>query len=276
MVNGVAGRMGAAPLRSFDPSAWPDGGASAAIVARTLAAEAQLIASVSKRIVEADPTASIGVIVRSSWRRGEIDKAFAALPSIQCRRWDLAIEDPAILERLRTAVAVMPKDIGFDEAEQKIIATLDPADIDTIEQIEDAFYQLSQGAASSVRGALNQFRVRNDDAAVSPGVHLLNAHTGKGQQFDWVFVPGLEEKHVPDRRCVSNDGLAEEERVLLVMLSRARHGVVVTTATNLDGKYGPYPSTRSRWWADLAASATMDREALNAHLDRNYPAAGTS
>jgi superfamily I DNA/RNA helicase len=67
---------------------------------------------------------------------------------------------------------------------------------------------------------------------VSPGVHLLNAHTGKGQQFDWAFVPGLEEKHLPDRRSTTGSLLAEEERVLLVMLSRARHGIIVHDVKN--------------------------------------------
>jgi DNA helicase-2/ATP-dependent DNA helicase PcrA len=118
---------------------------------------------------------------------------------------------------------------------------------------------------------MQQIRVRADDTAVGPGVHLLNAHTGKGQQFDWVFVPGLEEKHIPDRRSTTGALLAEEERVLLVMLSRAAHGLVVTTARTLDGRYGPHTSTASRWWPSLAASATMDRAELLSHLARRYP-----
>jgi DNA helicase-2/ATP-dependent DNA helicase PcrA len=108
--------------------------------------------------------------------------------------------------------------------------------------------------------------------AVSPGVHLLNAHTGKGQQFDWVFVPGFEEKHLPDKRSTTGPLLDEEERVLLVMLSRARHGIVVTASTSLDGPYGRYASRVSRWWAGLAASATMDEVALRAHLAQRYQA----
>lgn len=70
---------------------------------------------------------------------------------------------------------------------------------------------------------------------------------------------------------MAGDALAEEERVLLVMLSRARQGVVVTTAKTLDGKFGPYPSTQSRWWPGLAASATMDWDGLRAHLEDVYP-----
>jgi DNA helicase-2/ATP-dependent DNA helicase PcrA len=271
MVNNVSSRMGAMPLHAHDPSAWQDGGASAAIALASMEQEAQFIARASKQITDADPAASVGVIARSGWRRASIDMAFADLPSVPCRRWDLAVEDPSILERLRNIVAGMPRDVSFETAREKVIAGIDPSDVDTIEQIDDAFHQLVTVAPGNLRAALRQFRVRNDDTAVGPGVHLLNAHTGKGQQFDWVFVPGLEEKHLPDRRSTAGSLLAEEERVLLVMLSRARHGIVVTTSRTLEGQYGRYASTISRWWAGLASSATMDDTALEAHLARRYP-----
>jgi DNA helicase-2/ATP-dependent DNA helicase PcrA len=99
------------------------------------------------------------------------------------------------------------------------------------------------------------------DQAVTPGVHLLNAHTGKGQQFDWVFVPGLEEGHVPDFRSVSVEEVHEEQRVLLVMLSRAKTGIAVTRAGELISKKGnPYSRDASRWWPALVAAATMTPE----------------
>jgi len=266
MVNEVSARMGAAPLRSHDPGSWLGGGASAAIDFASLQEEAQFIARTAQQIIEANPAATVGIIARSGWRRAAIDKAFVALPAVPCRRWDLAIEDPAILEHARTAVARMPRDTGLESARSQVIAAIDPSDVDTIEQVDDAFDQLAAAAPGNLRAALAQFRVRSDDRAVGPGVHLLNAHTGKGQQFDWVFVPGLEEKHIPDRRSATGAPLAEEERVLLVMLSRARHGIVVTKANTLDGPFGRYASTPSRWWPGLASSATMDTAALKAHL----------
>lgn len=271
MLNGVSRHMGASPLQAADPTAWPDGGASSALVLSTLLREATFIVEICKRIVRADPTLSIGVIARSGWRRQEIDRAFAAASDIPSRRWDLALEDPGVVDRLRLAVSGMPPGVSPAAARDKIVATVDPCDVDTIEQIVDAFDQLSTVASGSVLAALNQFQVPNDKAAVRPGVHLLNAHTGKGQQFDWVFIPGLEEKHLPDRRSSYGAALAEEERVLLVMLSRAKHGVVVTNAKRLDGKFGPYDSTQSRWLAGLASTATMDWPSLEIHLDKLYP-----
>ena len=271
LLNGFSGHLGAAPLHAYDPVAWPDGGASSAMVLKTLAGEARFITELSGQIVRADPTASVAVIARSSWRRREIDKAFAVRNDIPFRRWDLAVEDPAVLDRLRTAMAALPRNVSFEDARDRVIATVDPSDVDTIEQIQDAFEQLAAGATGSVRAALQQFRVRQDDAPIEPGAHLLNAHTGKGQQFDWVFIPGLEERHLPDRRSSSGEALREEERVLLVMISRAKHGVVATTVRTLEGMYGPYSSTPSRWWHGLSTTATMDWPALKTHIDLLYP-----
>ena len=58
-------------------------------------------------------------------------------------------------------------------------------------------------------------------------------NTGKGQQFDWVFIAGCEEGVTPHFRAESNDQLLEEMRVFSVMLSRARVGVVATCATTV-------------------------------------------
>jgi DNA helicase-2/ATP-dependent DNA helicase PcrA len=271
LLNEVSNRMGAEALHAYDPESWHGQGAAAAFTLPSYTAEAQLIAQASEQITKADPQASIGVIARSGWRRRKIDEAFAELPSLPCRRWDLAIEDPAILERLRRVVASMPRNVTFEAAEAAVIAGIDPSDVDTIEQVSDAFGQLAAEATCSVRATLNQLRVRSDNEAISPGVHLLNAHTGKGQQFDWVFVPGLEEKHLPDRRSTAGAELAEEQRVLLVMLSRARHGVVITRSTTAVSYSGePYTVRKSRWWDGLAAAATMDFAGLNSHLDKFY------
>ena len=115
-----------------------------------------------------------------------------------------------------------------------------------------------------------EYLERDHVAAVGPGVHLLNAHTGKGQQFDWVITCGLEEGHLPGRRNSAGSALDEEQRVLLVTLSRARHGVIVTRSTLQDATYGPFPAAPSRWRNTLAASATPDRQALEQQLDAIY------
>ena len=271
MVNGISACMGAAPLRAHDPAAWPGGGASAALDFTTRAAEAEFIADVCDQITSADPTASVGVICRAGWRRTAIDIALAQRPSIICRHWDLAVEDPATLDLIRNVVAGSPPGIRLEDARTKVIATLDPSDVDTIDQVNDAITQLSQAApGATARTALSKFQEHDKETPVGPGVHLLNAHTGKGQQFDWVIACGLEEGHLPGRKNSTGNALNEEQRVLLVILSRARHGVIVTRSHLQDGKYGPYPATQSRWWKALAASATLDRQALKQQIDAIY------
>lgn len=276
MVNGVAAPMGAAPLRAHDPAAWPGGGASAALDFSTRAAEAEFIAGACEQITTADPAASVGVISRAGWRRAAIDAALAQRPSIPCRHWDLAVEDPAVLDLIRGVVSGMPAGTRLDDARARVIAALDPGDVDTIEQVGDAIDQLAQAApGATARAAVARFRERDHEGAVGPGVHLLNAHTGKGQQFDWVIACGLEEGHLPDKRNNAGDALDEEQRVLLVILSRARHGVIATRSSTHDGRFGPYPATPSRWWNALAQSAALSRQALEQHMNALYPLAST-
>lgn len=266
MVNSLGTTLGAPALSAVEPDRWHEGGFGSAVVLRDRNHEADVIVRLSQMILERDPGSTIGVITRSGWRRTVIDSAFAAAPAVPVRRWDLAVDDPRVLELIRAGLATLPRSVGFDDAKEAIVAALDPADVDTIEQVHDAFEQLAAGSAKTVRGALARLRASDPDEAVSPGVHLLNAHTGKGQQFDWVFVVGLEEKHVPDRRNSEGDALAEEFRVLLVMVSRARHGLVATTVQTLDGMYGPYPAKTSRWFPPLVESSQSELRLVEGHL----------
>ena len=85
-----------------------------------------------------------------------------------------------------------------------------------------------------------------------------------------MFVIGLEEDHLPGRRNNRGAALAEELRVLLVMLSRARHGLVVTRTQMTRGKYGPYEATQSRWWQGLTTQHSSVAE-IEAHLVATLP-----
>ena len=56
------------------------------------------------------------------------------------------------------------------------------------------------------------------------GVHLLTLHRAKGLEFEAVFVPRVEEKELPLRRCDE----VEERRLLYVGLTRAKRHLAVT------------------------------------------------
>jgi DNA helicase-2/ATP-dependent DNA helicase PcrA len=268
MLNIAGIPLGAAMLESGLPDAWPDGGASVAVAFQTGAGEAAWIAARCADIVERSPEATIGVIARSGYRRKPINAAFAALPDLPCRHWDLAVDDQDIIERLERAGNALPRNASFADLRAKALSDLDANDVDARSDVEEAVaeIEMARHGSETVRSAIRRYLRDDTDQAVTPGVHLLNAHTGKGQQFDWVFVHGLEEGHVPDFRCASDKELLEDQRVL-VMLSRAKEGVAVTRAGALISKRGnPYPRDPSRWWLGLQAAATMNHGEFEAHV----------
>ncbi|WP_168581489.1 UvrD-helicase domain-containing protein [Gephyromycinifex aptenodytis] len=261
-------------LISARPERWPMGGCSAALVVQDRAAEARLVVGLTQQIIERDPTASVGVISRAGWRREDIDRAFTSLPDIPVRRWDLALEDPRVVALIREMVASLPRGATLDVAREAVLDAVDPSDVDTLEQVNDAFAALEQGRSSTAREALSSIRVSDPNQAVGPGVHLLNAHAGKGQEFDWVFVIGLEEGHMPHKKSSHGEALIEEHRVLLVMLSRARHGLVVSRAQMNYGRYGTYAATQSRWWDTIESECTTLAE-VEAHIGALPPKGST-
>ena len=168
--------------------------------------------------------------------------------------------DPRIVSLIQSTVATLPRGASVEDARLAVLDNVDPADVEAREQIDDAFDTLDQSDATTARGAIRSIKISDLKQNIGPGVHLLNAHTGKGQQFDWVFVVGLEEGHVPSKRNSQGEALAEEQRVLLVMLSRARHGLVVTRVRVVSGQYEPYKAKASRWWCALRTSFTSIEE----------------
>ena len=71
--------------------------------------------------------------------------------------------------------------------------------------------------------------------------------------FDWVFVVGLEEGHVPSAYSKTGEELLEEQRVLMVMVSRARRGIFLSHARETSNRYGrTFREGPSRWWPGIA------------------------
>lgn len=185
-------------------------------------------------------------------------------------RWDLAIDNPVVLDILRSAWRKLPARSDLAALHDAALDGLETADSDTSNDVSDAVTMLEEmvTAAGSVTRALAQLQVRQrTDAATVPGVNLLNAHTGKGQQFDWVFIPGIEDFHIPSGQAKTKAEREEERRVLLVMLSRARHAIILSRAHSLISKAGrPYNTTESVYWASLAAVCGTSRASLEAHI----------
>lgn len=268
MVNSVSRQVDlGSSLISAQPERWPNGGCSAALVLQDHSHEAKTLQDLTAKILSRDPNTSVGIICRAGWRRKTIDRVFSTETGFPVRRWELAIEDPKILALIQTTVDKLPHGASIGDARLAVLDVIDPADVETREQIDDAFDILEQSDASTARGAIRSIKVSDPKQTIGPGVHLLNAHTGKGQQFDWVFVVGMEEGHLPGKRNTQVEALAEEQRVLLVMLSRARHGLVVTRVKMNNGLCNV---KASRWWQSLKADFRSIDD-IEQHLRNHFP-----
>ena len=270
LLNAVAATLGGQPLAPDDPGAWFEGGITAGTRFATGQEEADFLVETAARILDRQASSTIGVISRSEWRRKPVDKAFSDSPLVVCQ-WDLAVDNPEIVRLLRDTAAKLGQDYDLNSLRSEVEAQVDPADAETQADIGEAFIEIERltAALGGAASALAQLRdPDDDDASIGPGVHLLNAHTGKGQQFDWVFMPGIEKGHIPSFLAKPSE-MDEERRILLVMFSRARHGVVLTRADSLISKKGnPYPTDGSPWLSDLVPALSARREALCAHIDR--------
>lgn len=267
----VSAPLGGLPLEAADPSAWHEGGITTGGSFDDGTEEADYVVRRAREILQKTPRATIGVISRNGWRRSLIDTAVAAASDLPSSRWDLAVDDPRVIELIEAAVQRAGDSAEIEGIEAAVVEHLDAADIDTRLEVNDALKQLAKSAAAlgSVRLALQQLRVRDDSSdVVAPGVHLLNAHTGKGQQFDWVFIPGFEEGNVPNSwKAKTRDQLLEEHRILLVMISRARHGVLMSNSRSLIAKNGrPRSPEPSRWRDLVVAGFTHTPDQVDAHL----------
>jgi DNA helicase-2/ATP-dependent DNA helicase PcrA len=81
--------------------------------------------------------------------------------------------------------------------------------------------------AAGFDGDVEEFKEmleRRFGRSAGEGVHLLTLHRAKGLEFEAVFVPRVEEKELPLRRCEE----AEERRLLYVGLTRAKRRLAVT------------------------------------------------
>ncbi|WIE83358.1 ATP-dependent helicase [Curtobacterium sp. MCPF17_021] len=274
LLGAVASEVGGRTLVPVDPEHWFEGGVAAGFMFGTGSDEAEFVRSASAEIQRLAPETTIGVICRSGWRRKPVDAAFASSDT-PVTRWDLAIDDPAVVKRIHDAVARIGANASMEQLRTHLLESVNIADSETIADITEVLTQVDELVAESgsLGAALARLRAIEDATdAISPGIHLLNAHLGKGQQFDWVFVPGFDEGNMPSFLAQRPADLAEELRILLVVISRARHGVIVTGARSLISKARrPYDVKPSRWTTLLrgAMSHTSSDDVLE-HVRRMY------
>jgi DNA helicase-2/ATP-dependent DNA helicase PcrA len=238
MVNALRHLTEGQTLSCARPDTWPGNGVAARVSFSTAADEARTALAVARYIHAQASNQRIAVIARSKNRRRFIDDLVTDTSDIDCYRWDDPVFDTQTAPFLRRALRRVTV-AGFAAAADRLAYLWDLAqgqdiqDPYTRECLADALAWaadlLTEGASPAAIAA--RITIGDGDTLLTkPGLHLLTGHVGKGQQFDWVIIIGLEDGCLPDFRASSASELAEETRVLSVMISRARHGVVLSCA----------------------------------------------
>lgn len=272
VVNSVSADLGAPALEAAQPERWgKSGGHAYAARYPNDAAEADGIVELTDHLADRFPEDRIGVMCRAEYRRGALERAYDRAAH-QPQFWDIALDTPRIARLLKLHARHVDPDASFaeqvEELRERACAAIAPTDIETLREVHDACEQLSEYESTdvSVPALVSRIRDHHVVSAISPGVHVLNAHVGKGQQFDWVIVMGLEDGHVPSVYSTTPAAVLEDERILLVMVSRARKGLFLTHAGSNTNQYGRvFHNDPSRWW-DQMASATKPLTAAIAKL----------
>lgn len=235
MVNALAGLTGGKELTSALPESWPSGGLAAGIRFNSVEDEANFAIKFTQTILGKVSSQRIGVISRTANRRRFVDAA-ASSSGLPVHRWDDGVLDTdaariikSMLTRLKLPdLRAAPDPVQFLRNLTDIGSIIEP---DTRRNVVDAL----GWCLDRVREGLDTKQIRDrikigDETTLlsASGLHLLSGHVGKGQQFDWVVVIGAEDGVIPDFRATTPETRLEEARILSVMISRARHGVVVT------------------------------------------------
>jgi len=262
VVNSISASLGSTPLRAAYPDRWGEASGHAyASGYPTDVGEADGIVALTDYLAEQYPNDTIGVICRASYRRGALERAYDRADH-QPQFWDIALDTPRVGRLLklhsRQVDATAPLVDQVEDLQHRATESLQPTDIETIGEVNEACQQLLEYNAEgvTVRQLMDRIRDTESVAAIGAGVHVLNAHTGKGQQFDWVVVMGLEQGHVPSSYSDTPEKILEDQRILLVMLSRARKGLFLTWAASNTNQYGrTFRDGESQWWHAMAAAA---------------------
>lgn len=270
MVNALSPLTGGTPLTSADPDSWPSGGFAAAVAHQTADAEGVWVTMVVQALVRRVPNQRIGIIARTLGRRRFVEDALAAA-GVSFFRWDDGVLDTDTARTMKSMLARFDAR-GYDAAADKMAFLRDAAGFESVtdptgrESLLGALHWCHDLFRDGVGAADIRSRIRVGDATTlitAPGVHLLTGHVGKGQQFDWVVIIGLENGVMPDFRATSPEAMTEEARVFSVMLSRARHGVIVSRAASVPTNDGrPMSRKPSPFLSSIASASPLNDSGL--------------
>lgn len=268
-VNALVPLTSGRTLTAADPSSWPSGGLAASVAHESAKLEADWIVNLARAILSRVPKHRIGVLARTAPRRKFADEAFAATDVVHYR-WDDGVLDTDTAKFVKAMLARF--DLVAYAAVDKMAFLRDAASFESITDVDirksmvDALGWVQDLLSNGVDPEVIRARIRVGDSSTlitSAGVHLFSGHVGKGQQFDWVIVVGLEEDCIPFFKATTAEEIAEEARVLAVMISRARHGVILSQASSVPTNNGHSKSrTPSRFLESIATASPLDASGI--------------
>jgi DNA helicase-2/ATP-dependent DNA helicase PcrA len=270
MVNALSDAVDGQALSSADPASWPSSGVAARVPFATVDAEAEWILAVAQLILANVPSQRVAVIARTNARRRFIDDRVHDT-DVAYYRWDDPVLDSQTASIVRATLDRLDV-VALKETEDQISYLWNLAQGEDLQDPDTRKY-LTEGLGWVIDSLDDGFtpadiraRIKigdNDTLLSASGLHLLNGHIGKGQQFDWVFVIGLEEGCLPDFRSTTTEAHLEELRVLSVMISRARHGVVLTRSGSVPARsgvaYSKEPSSFLRYFDNVPECQDLGR-----------------
>jgi DNA helicase II / ATP-dependent DNA helicase PcrA len=262
-VNVLAAELGTTQLRCADPDRWPDDGQVVIVKRNSPEEEASALTAIVQALVDRYANASIAIVVRRQTRM-QVLKAALETAGQTFEDWSVPTHVPKVVELLKRFVqeAVSSENdtpgqlAALEYACRSQLEESDAAGLDEVSAACEDLRVLTTGGMSLEEAVATCRKAPSTDKPVTPGVHLLNGHLGKGQEFDWVVVLGLEDGQIPDFRASTQDEIQEELRVLHVMVSRARHGLVLTRSATTNTRYGPKAAADSPWLKCLEKVAT--------------------
>lgn len=274
-VNSLNSLTGGQVLTAAAPDSWPSGGLAAYRQFDRVQEEAKYIKNLCSWILSEGraPQQRIGISARLKRRRQLVDEMIAASGLPYCI-WDDGVLDKSIAQKIRSMLrglslsefhsaddplAFLRQAVAFDNEQ-------DPDERTALSSAVDWCLNLLQKDLNPDT-ILRRIQIGDNDSLITrAGVHLLTGHAGKGQQFDWMVVVGLEEDYLPSYQAIQagdNSAMMDEEaRTLAVMLSRARHGVLVTSSSVVSGDFIPN-KRQSRFLANLLPAVISDRQRIH-------------
>lgn len=239
-VNAISMALGGNAIESADPASWGDGGSFEILRFPDHLAEAEAVVSRAADWLEDDPTCSVAIMARTRNRRRYVNEVVSQR-EMTAEIWDFPAHEPLVarlLARHLGSVNVTGPD-PFAALHDLCIADIEETDLDTLDGIASACESLRELVAEGhgLVDVVQGIRVNSShDEPVASGLHLLNGHVCKGQEFDHVIVVGLEEAILPHYAAMKAERsgdptqLSEEHAVLHVMASRARFGLLLSYA----------------------------------------------